>query len=109
MAFKMKAGAGGPMKKNFPSAFKADSPADKELRALVLNKGYAKKDGKYYRKPKDPTFAIYTPKNEVSMNEATTVKRKSHVRTKEYRGFGPDEVLVDNLTVKKNKRTTGEN
>ena len=34
MAFKMKAGKGGPMRKNFPSAFK-----DKEYRAVKDTKG----------------------------------------------------------------------
>ena len=106
MAFKMKAGKEGPMKKNFASAFKKDIPEvtvkDKEARALVLNTGYARKDGKYYRKPKDQSVVIYTPSNEVSMSEATTVKRKSRV-SKGYRGFGPDKVIGGSVRTKGEK------
>tara|TARA_R100000329_G_scaffold115623_1_gene95036 strand:- start:495 stop:1052 length:558 start_codon:yes stop_codon:yes gene_type:complete len=81
MAFKMKAGKEGPMKKNFPSVFKKDLPQvtvkDKEARKLVLKKGYMEKDGKYFEKPMDPSFA---PK-QVSKSEAVRVKRKSQVKT----------------------------
>ena len=35
MAFKMKAGKGGPMKKNFPSAFK-DNGLDSKIKALAI-------------------------------------------------------------------------
>ena len=34
MAFKMKAGAEGPMKKNFPSAFKEDPPGSKKVKVF---------------------------------------------------------------------------
>ena len=81
MAFKMKAGKEGPMKKNFPSVFKKDLPQvtikDKETRVLALKKGYMMKDGKYYLKPSDPTFV---PK-QVPKSEAVSVKRKSQVKT----------------------------
>ena len=82
MAFKMKAGKEGPMKKNFPAAFKKDLPEvtvkDYEARVKILNPGYIKKDGKYYKKPMDPSFAIGKD-SEVSPQEALSFKRKSNV------------------------------
>jgi len=101
MAFKMKAGKEGPMKKNFPAAFKKDLPQvtvkDKETRTLVLKKGYMEKDGKYFLKPSDPSFA---PK-QVSKSEAVSIKRKSQVKT--------DKSITGADTVVSNKkRETGE-
>ena len=82
MAFKLKAGKEGPMKKNFPSVFKKDLPEvtvkDYEARVRILNPGYIKKGGKYYKEPMDPSFAI-TQDSEVSPQEALSFKRKSNV------------------------------
>ena len=81
MAFKMKAGAGGPMKKNFPSAFKADIPEvtveAKEDRVAVLKPGYIYKDNKFYEEGDDPS---YSP-TEVDAKDAVEGKRKSRVKT----------------------------
>ena len=83
MAFKMKAGKEGPMKKNFSSAFKADIPevtvTDKEKREVVVKSGYLEKDGKYYHRPKDQSVNPYRSNNRVSAKEALTVKRKSQL------------------------------
>ena len=83
MAFKMKAGKEGPMKKNFPSVFKKDLPEvtvkDYEARVRILNPGYLEKGGKYYKKPMDPSFYAFGKDNEVSPQEALSFKRKSNV------------------------------
>ena len=88
MAFKMKAGKEGPMKKNFPSVFKKESKSntlpevtisDYEARVKILNPGYLTKGGKYYKKPMDPTFYAFGKDNEVSPQEALSFKRKSNV------------------------------
>ena len=58
----MKAGKEGPMRKNFPSAFKKEGdPTDKELEALVVNlpevKVKAKADGMKLENPTDTELA----------------------------------------------------
>ena len=101
MAFKMKSGKEGPMKKNFPSVFKKDLPQvtvkDKETRKLVLKKGYIEKDGKYFEKPMDPSFA---PK-QVSKSEAVSVKRKSQVKTD--KSISGADTVVSKEAVRKTK------
>ena len=63
MAYKMKAGKEGPMRKNFPSAFKKKGdPTDKELEAMVnVNlpevKVTAKADGMKLENPTDTELA----------------------------------------------------
>ena len=88
MAFKMKAGAGGPMKKNFPSAFKADIPEVTvealEPRVPQLRKGYIEKDGKYYREQREKETGgkkINPYTQPVSAKEALVAVRKSQART----------------------------
>ena len=99
MAFKMKAGKEGPMKKNFPAAFKKESKSntlpevtvkDYETRARVLKKGYLEKGGKYYKKPMDPSFYAFGKDNEVPASEALDFKRKSRV--------SPDDKVLGKAT-----------
>ena len=81
MAFKMKAGKEGPMKKNFPAAFKVDldevTVEAKAPRVAVLKPGFIYKDGKYYKESRDPTLE---PKK-VNMADATKLKPKAAVKT----------------------------
>tara|TARA_R100001198_G_scaffold12370_1_gene5301 strand:- start:169 stop:516 length:348 start_codon:yes stop_codon:yes gene_type:complete len=81
MAFKMKAGKEGPMKKNFPAAFKVDldevTVTAKAPRVAVLKQGYILKDGKYYKESKDPSLEP----TKVNMADAIEMKRKSNVKT----------------------------
>ena len=81
MAFKMKAGKEGPMKKNFPAAFKVDLPEvevkAKAPRVAVLKRGFIYKDGEYFEEARDPSLA---PKK-VNMADAITMKPKSQVKT----------------------------
>ena len=81
MAFKMKAGKEGPMKKNFPAAFKVDldevTVTAKEPRVAVLKQGFIYKDGEYFQEASDPSLE---PKK-VNMADAIKMKRKSNVKT----------------------------
>jgi hypothetical protein len=80
MAFKMKSGKEGPMKKNFPAAFKVDLPEvevkAKAPRVAVLKKGFIYKDGEYFKEASDPSLE---PKK-VNMADAIKMKLKSQVK-----------------------------
>ena len=81
MAFKLKAGKEGPMKKNFPSVFKKDisevTITARAPRVAVLKPGFIYKDGKYYKEARDPSLSP----EKVNMADAITMKRKSNVKT----------------------------
>ena len=61
--FKMKAGKEGPMRKNFPSAFKQDK---KKVIENLKNKSTSNSETLMYKRPKNPDGTPYT--NE-QMNE----------------------------------------
>jgi len=81
MAFKMKAGKEGPMKKNFPAAFKVDldevTVEAKAPRVAVLKPGFIYKDGKYYKESMDPSLEP----TKVNMADAIKMKPKAAVKT----------------------------
>ena len=81
MAFKMKAGKEGPMKKNFPAAFKVDlgevTIEAKAPRVAVLKPGFIYKDGKYYKEARDPSLSP----EKVNMADAIKLKPKAAVKT----------------------------
>jgi len=81
MAFKMKAGKEGPMKKNFPAAFKVDlnevTVTAKAPKVAVLKPGFIYKDGEYFKEARDPSLSP----EKVNMADAIKMKFKSQVKT----------------------------
>ena len=77
MAFKMKAGKEGPMKKNFPAAFKVDlnevTVTAKAPKVAVLKPGFIYKDGEYFKEARDPSLSP----EKVNMADAIKMKLKS--------------------------------